>query len=80
MDVGHQEIVCFSVVKVLTNTCWVQAVLCLGCPVKIHCVKGVKRPCMVTCQAFVCVVDIVVCVNVWSRVFAKCTRWPEAQL
>ena len=65
---------CFSVlVKVLTNTCGVQAVLCWGCPIKIHCVKGVKRPCMVTCQAFVCVVGIV-CVSTCGLVCLQSAR------
>ena len=71
-DIGHQEILFSVIVKVLTNTCWVQAVLCLGCPIKIHCVEGVKRPCMAACQSFVSI-DLTrfVCVNVvWSRVLA----------
>ena len=64
----------FSViVKVLTNTCGVQAVLCWGCPIKIHCVKGVKRPCMVTCQAFVWVVGIV-CVSTCGLVCLQSAR------
>ena len=50
-----RKIVCFSVlVKVLTNTCGVQEVLCcLGCPVKMHCVEGIKKLSMVACQTFV---------------------------
>ena len=82
-----RKIVCFSViVKVLTNTCGVQEVLCcLGCPVKMHCVKGVKKPSMVACQTFVCVYGeamVVVC----QRGLASCvckvrdTRRLEIQL
>ena len=87
MDVGHQENCVFSVlVKVLTNTCRVQEVLCcLGCPVKMHCVKGVKKPSMVACQTFMCVFGkaiVVVCQR--GVVLCVCkvrdTRWPEAQL
>ena len=72
-------------VKVVTNTCGVQEVLCLGCPVKMHCVKGVKKPSMVACQTFVCVFGkaiVVVC----QRGLVSCvckvrdTRGPEAQL
>ena len=76
MSVIRNPTVClvFSVlvlVEVLTNTCWVQEILCLGCPVKMHGVKGVKKPSMVACQTFVCVYGetaVVVC----QRGLASC--------